>query len=358
MIGNFIHIHGRMISDDSPTYFIADIASNHDGSLERAKELIWIAKEAGADAAKFQHFVASKIVSNEGFQNLKVGHQGNWKKSVFEVYKQYELNRDWTEQLVQTASEAGIDFMTTPYDIEAIQLLKEHVPAFTIGSGDVTWTSFIEEIAKCGKPVLLATGASELGDVDRAVNAILAHNNQLVLMQCNTNYTASIENLKYVNLRVLQTYANRYPNIVLGLSDHTPGHSTVLGAIALGARVIEKHLTDDNNRVGPDHLFSMNPDTWKEMVERSRELEAALGNGIKRIEDNEKETSVIQRRALTVARNMCSGEVIGASDLEVLRPAPVDSIPPHRFNEIVGKKLTTDKKQGEALLGTDVVEEC
>ena len=151
--------------------------------------------------------------------------------------------------------------MTTPYDYAAVDGVDCYVPAYKIGSGDITWTQFIEYVAKKAKPVLLATGAANIEDVIRAVECVIGNNKDIVLMQCNTNYTGSFDNLKYVNLNVLKFYANLYPGMVLGLSDHTPGHTTVLGAIALGARVIEKHFTDDNDRIGPDHAFSMNPIT-------------------------------------------------------------------------------------------------
>lgn len=351
-----IQINEREISIDSPTYFIADIAANHDGDLQRAKDLIWLAKESGADAAKFQHFRAEKIVSDVGFKTLgtQVGHQSKWKKSVFEIYRQYECDRTWTEELVKTANEAKIDFFTAAYDYEALDLLDRFLPAYKIGSGDVTWTEFIEVVAAKGKPVLLATGASSMKDVEMAVDACLKHNRQFLLMQCNTNYTGSLENFKYVNLKVLQTFAIRYPGMLLGLSDHTPGHATVLGAIALGARAIEKHFTDDNNREGPDHGFAMNPRTWKEMVERSRELQASLGSGIKQIEDNEKDTVVLQRRCVRVTRDLKAGEILGADDLECLRPAPLNAFSPYQLGNILGKPLKLTRKKGEALLVEDV----
>lgn len=354
-----IDINGREISIDSPTYFIADIASNHDGDIERAKELTWLAKEAGADAVKFQHFKASKIVSDYGFKHLdtKMSHQSSWSKSVFEVYKECECNRSWTEELVNTAKNAGIDFLTTPYDIEAVEMFDSSIPAYKIGSGDITWTSFIELIAQKNKPVILATGASTMDDVERAVNSVLKHNKQLVLLQCNTNYTGSLENFKYVNLKVLQTYAIRYPNMILGLSDHTPLHATVLGAIALGARVIEKHFTDDNGREGPDHAFSMNPKTWREMIDRSRELEASLGNGMKRIEFNEKETSIVQRRCLRLSRDIVAGEKIKVNDLDSLRPAPDGAIKPYDIDKILGKTLAVSKSEGDAVFPEDFAEE-
>lgn len=351
-----ITIEERKIALDAPTYFIADIASNHDGDLGRAKELIWRAKDAGLDAVKFQHFKAGKIVSDYGFRNLggHMSHQASWKKSVFEVYKQYECNRDWNESLVQTAREAGIHFLTTPYDFEAVDMLDSLLPAYKIGSGDITWTEFICFIARRNKPVLLATGASNMDDVERAVDAVLAYSGNIVLMQCNTNYTGSLENFRHINLKVLQSFALRYPGMILGLSDHTPGHSTVLGAIAMGARVIEKHFTDDNNRVGPDHAFSIAPSAWKELIERSRELELALGSCIKRIEDNERDTVVVQRRCMRLTRNMTAGEKLAAVDLEALRPAPHGSVAPYELGSVVGKRLAHDKVAGDALYEKDI----
>lgn len=351
-----VYIAGQEISLDAPTYFIADIASNHDGDLNRAKDLIWLAKESGLDAVKFQHFKASKIVSDFGFKALggQMSHQSSWEKSVFDVYQQYECSRDWNAALVETALEAKIHFMTTPYDVEAVEMLDKDVPAYKIGSGDITWSGFISFIAQRNKPVLLATGASSMEDVERAVDAILAYNRSVILMQCNTNYTGSPENFKYINLNVLKSYADRYPNMVLGLSDHTPGHTTVLGAIALGARVIEKHFTDDNSRIGPDHAFSLAPVAWTELIDRSRELESALGDGIKRIEDNEGDTVIVQRRCLRLIKSMAAGQTISRGDLEVLRPAPPRALNPFELEAVLGKILVCDKEAGDALYEKDV----
>ncbi|MED5018432.1 N-acetylneuraminate synthase family protein [Paenibacillus chibensis] len=354
---NRVNINNREISFDQPVYFIADIAANHDGDLERAKELIWMAKEAGADAAKFQHFKADKIVSDYGFEHLdgQLSHQSSWKQSVFETYRQYECNRDWNQELALTAQKAGIDFMTTPYDYEAVELLDPYIPAYKIGSGDITWTDFIGSIAKKNKPVILATGASDMVDVERAVDTILEYNRQLVLLQCNTNYTGSLENFKYVNLNVLRSYSIRYPQMILGLSDHTPGHSTVLGAVALGARVIEKHFTDDNARTGPDHPFSMNPKSWYEMMERCREVEASMGTGIKSVENNESETVVIQRRCIRLNKDLEANKVITEADIEVLRPAPKGALQPYEAGKAIGRTLKGRKLRGEALYETDLI---
>ena len=344
-----IKIGNRLIGKNEPPYFIADIAANHDGDIERAFKLIELAKKAGADAAKFQNFTASKIVSKIGFESLteKLSHQKSWKKSVFEVYEDASVSFEWTPLLKAKCDEVGIDYFTSPYDFNSVDQVDPFVELYKIGSGDITWNEIIEYIALKGKPVLIATGASSLDDVNRAMKIISMHTNDIVLMQCNTNYTASLENFKYINLNVLNKYKELYPNTILGLSDHTPGHSTVLGALALGAVVFEKHFTDDNNREGPDHKFAMNPNTWREMVDRSHELFYAMGDGVKKIEPNEMDASVVQRRSIRVKNDLEIGHVINYDDLESLRPLPTNGIPPYEIDNIIGKKIVEKLRAGQ-----------
>ncbi|MGE3301739.1 MAG: N-acetylneuraminate synthase family protein [Hyphomonadaceae bacterium] len=347
-----VRIGARIIAPDQPTYFIADIAANHDGDLARAKALIWEAKEAGADCAKFQHFLAKDIVSDPGFRALgrdQQAHQAKWKRSVYEVYEQYQTPRDWTPALAAECAAAEIDFMTTPYDLAAIENVDPYLEAFKVGSGDIGWPAFIEAVARRGKPVFLATGAADMDDVKRAVDAALAVNPQLCLMQCNTNYTGELENFRYVNLTVLRTYAMKWPGMVLGLSDHTPGHAAVLGAVTLGARAVEKHFTDDNAREGPDHGFAMNPHTWAEMVARTRELEYALGDGEKRIEGNELQSSIVQRRCLRLKRDLPAGHILCTDDLEALRPRTAGSVEPYEIAAVLGRPLSHALSCGDAL---------
>ena len=351
-----LKIENKVIDAKSPVYFIADIAANHDGDLSRAKDLIYKAAESGADAAKFQHFKAKTIVSDYGFKSLgkQLSHQSSWKKSVYEVYNDASVKYEWSHELKETCDQAGITFFTTPYSMEALEELDKFVPAFKIGSGDITWIEFIEAISSKQKPYILATGASSLQEVDEAVTAALKINKDLCLMQCNTNYTASLDNFKYINLNVLNTYSTLYPDIILGLSDHTPGHTTVLGAVALGARMVEKHFTDDNARKGPDHLFSMNPNSWKEMVERTRELENALGTSRKFVEKNEEESVVIQRRSLRAKLDIKKGSIINKDMFEPLRPSPNDAIKITYINSIEGHTLARDICKGDYLKFNDV----
>ena len=344
-----IKIGKKTIGYGYPTYFVADIAANHDGSLERAKELIYLCTEAGADAAKFQNFKADKIVSKYGFEHMKdkFSHQSKWKKSVYQVYKEASISQDWTPILKKTCKKAGIDYFTSPYDFDSVDKVDPYVDVYKVGSGDITWLEIIDYIAKKGKPVMIASGASTLDDVKRAMNLLMKRTKKIVLMQCNTNYTGSSENFKYINLTVLRTYQKLYPDVILGLSDHTPGHSTVLGAVTLGARVIEKHFTDDNNRIGPDHGFAMNPKTWKEMINRTRELESSLGDGVKRIEKNEIKTIIVQRRSIRATRDIKAGEIIKKEDFEFLRPISVNGIPPYEVSKLINKKLKKFLKKGE-----------
>jgi sialic acid synthase SpsE len=344
-------IGAHWIGEKHPTYFIADIAANHDGNLDRARLLIKLAKDAGADAAKFQNFSAPKIVSDFGFKSLggQQSHQSKWKKSVFEVYSDASVSSDWTPILKEECDKVGIDYFSSPYDFEATDMLDAFMPAYKIGSGEIDWIEALERMASKGKPVLLATGAATIGEVQKAVHAIQAINKQLVLMQCNTNYTADPDNFNHIHLNVLKTYAVMFPDVVLGLSDHTHGHATVLGAVALGARVIEKHFTDDNSREGPDHKFAMNPQTWADMVENTRQLEKALGSADKRVAGNEVDTVVIQRRCLRAARDLKAGEILTREMIDVLRPATPGAILPDQIQKVVGMKLLVDAPYGKEL---------
>ena len=331
------------------TMFIADIAANHDGDLERAKRLCLLAKEAGADAVKFQHFKAETIVSDKGFKDLgsQQSHQATWDKSVYEVYDKASVPLDWTPKLKEYCDEIEIDFFTTPYDLDYVDYLDEFVDCYKIGSGDITWHKMLHKVASKLKPVIIATGASNLQEVIDAVNILRQYSIKIVLMQCNTNYTVNPENFKHINLNVLKTYKALFPDVNLGLSDHTPGDLTVLGAVPLGATMIEKHFTDDNDREGPDHPLSMNPKSWKAMVDHTRMLEISLGSSIKKVEDNESETKILQRRSIRLTRNLLSGHVLDKRDLIEVRPCPADAIP--ASENLIGRQLIEDVDKNDYL---------
>lgn len=332
-------------------YFIADIAANHDGSIVRAKKLIRLAAKNGADAAKFQNFFADTIVSDKGFKDLKKGlsHQSKWKKSVYNVYKAAELPLKWTIELKKECKKNNIEYFTAPYDEGIINYLNNHLNFWKIGSGDITWHENVLKMAKTKKPIMIATGASNLNEVVDIVKKVEKINKKIIIMQCNTNYTADDKNFNFINLKVLNEFRKLFPKYILGLSDHTFGSETVLGAIALGATVIEKHFTDDNSREGPDHKFSMNPIEWNKMIVSSNKLFLSLGDGKKKIENNEKATSIIQRRSIRIKKDLKKGSIIKKEDLICLRPCPIDAAAPYEINKFIGKKINKNLKKHDYL---------
>ena len=346
-----IKIKNKKISKKNKTFFIADIAANHDGKLSRAIKLIDLAIKAGADAVKFQHHNVKKYVSDHGFKSLgkKQSHQKKWKKSIFQVYKDAEVPLEWTKKIFDYCKKKKIIFMSTPYDLDMVDHLNKYVAAYKIGSGDLAWEDMIQKVSSKKKPVFIATGASNIHEVNRAVKILKKNRSKFCLMQCNTNYTGSNNNFRFINLNVIKTYSRKYKNIIIGLSDHTPGHETVLGAVAMGARVVEKHFTDNTKRNGPDHPFSMDPVTWKAMVDATRNLELAMGDGKKIVEKNELETVILQRRAIRLVRNVKKNEKIVRSMVEFQRPCPRDAIIPNEFKKFFGKKFRQNIKSGTYL---------
>lgn len=351
-------IEDTMIGGDNPVYFIADIAANHDGDLDRAIDLIRLAKEAGADAAKFQNFRAAQIVSDYGFKSLKgqLSHQAEWEKSVFEVYDEVSVSFEWTKTLKDVCDEFDIHYFSSPYDYEAIDHLDEYMPAYKAGSGLMSWPEAIVLMAKKGKPILIATGAASIGEVDRVMEMVKPINQEIVLFQCNTNYTASPDNYDHLHLNVLKTFKEMYPDVILGLSDHTHSVAPVLGAVALGVRVIERHFTDSNDREGPDHKFAMNPENWAKMVEETRILERSLGNSQKRLAGNEQETYMLQRRCLRAGREIKAGEVFTREMIDVLRPAVAGALMAWDMEDVIGKKAREDMVYGKELRAVDLEE--
>ena len=315
-----IHFGDRILGANHPTYMIAEIGANFDGSLEKAKELVDAAKEAGADCAKFQSFKAERIVSRNGFQSMQLkGVHGSWGRPVDEVFRDAEFPREWHREISDYCRKIGIHFSSSPYDFEAVDLLVElDVPYIKIGSGEITWHEMLDYCARTGKPLILATGDASMAEIDEALRVISeAGNHSLILLQCITNYPSKIES---ANIRVLETYTTAF-DILSGYSDHSPGPVVSLGAVALGGVVIEKHFTLRKTDAGPDHPHSMEAGEFKKLVNQIRELEAALGSTRKYVVEEESETVIVQRRGLYARRDIPPGKIIEEADLDVLRPA-------------------------------------
>lgn len=344
-------IDGRAVGEGAPAYFIAEIGANFDGNLRKAKEYAREAKKVGADCVKIQTFKAEKIVSREGFASMKLkGVHGSWKRPVDEVFKEVEFPREWHKEFFEYCWKIGITPSTAPYDYEAVDLVDEiGIEFYKIGSGDITWLEMVEYIAKKGKPVMLATGASTISEVEDAVAVIRkTGNKKLVLMQCITNYPSKFES---ANINVLNTYREKF-GAILGYSDHTPGDVVPLGAVALGAKVIEKHFTFDRKLKGPDHPHSMEPQEFADMIRRTRELEAAMGTSKKEVVAEEAETVVVQRRGLTAAYAVAKGARLKKADIIELRPAL--GIYPKYKKMVVGKIAKKNFKIGEPIRWKDI----
>jgi len=344
-----IKIGNRQVGNNSKCYVIAEIGSNFNRNISTAKRLIKLAKDSGADAAKFQSFVPEKIISSRGFEK-KLAFQTKWKKSVWEVYEEAQLPLSWHEELNQYAKSIGIDFMSSPYYYEAVDLLvKLRVPAIKIGSGEITNLEFLRYIGKTMRPILLATGASTMNEVEEAVRVIRSTGNKkIILMQAITQYPSPIED---ANLKVLKTFREKF-KINVGYSDHSPGSLIVLASILLGACVVEKHFTANKKMNGPDHPHSLDPKEFSQMVQKIRTLEIALGNGIKKVEKSEKETRIIQRRGIWTIKKISKGEKFTKSNIDVLRPTL--GISATKYELVIGKTAKRNFESYEPIREKDV----
>ena len=341
-----IKIGNKIIGDTHPTYFIAEIGANFDGSIEKAKHLIDAAKEAGADCAKFQTFSTPRIVSEGGFSHMQLkGVHGSWGRTVSEVFKDAEFPVAWHKEIADYCKVVGIDFSTSPYFKEAVDLCVDlDVPFIKIGSGDITWLEMLDYITRKGKPVMLATGDATMSEIDEAVRTIEATGNKdLVLMQCITNYPSNIES---ANVNVLKTYQSAF-DVLTGYSDHAPGHVVALASVVIGGRVIEKHFTLNKTDKGPDHPHSMEPQEFRFMVDSIREVERAMGSTRKEVVAEEGETVYVQRRCLYAKQDLKKGHIMTSEDIDILRPAL--GIPPKFKPMIIGKECKEDIVKGQPL---------
>ena len=343
-----IKIGNKSVGSGHECYIIAEIGSNFDRSLSQAKKLIRLAKECGADAAKFQSFKTEYLLSRKGFERRK-GYQAKWKKSAWDVYKDAELPREWHKELSQYAKKIGIHFFTSAWDFQAVDLLEElGAPAIKIGSGDLTHHKLVEYAASKNKPILLATGISTMSEIDEAVQIIKnTGNNKIILLHAVVQYPSPIE---YANLKVLDTLRNRF-KLNVGYSDHSLGNLVALASATLGACVIEKHFTIDPKLSGPDHPHAMDPASFKEMIQNIRLLEKAMGDGIKKIEQVEKETRIIMRRGLWTTKKIKKGEKFTDENIMALRPAI--GISASNYKRVMGKIAKKEYKPYQSLKITD-----
>ncbi len=324
------------------TYIIADVGSNFNGSLELAKEYIRAGKEIGVDCVKFQTYTAESLLSP-----LKPdGHR--WE--AYDVVKKYELPLSWHADLIECAKKFNVEFLTTPFSIEVVDLLNEMgIKAFKVASGDLTFIPLLKKIGKCGKPVILSTGMAYPGEIETAVTRLRqSGSGEAALLHCVSNYPPKYDR---VNLKAIETMKQTF-HVPVGLSDHTPDDLTVLGAVALGACIIEKHITIDKNIGTPDAPFAMTIDDFRIMVQRIRNLEKAMGNGTKEPADDELGERQWARRGIYASRTIEAGERLTLENIKFLRP--VSGIGALEWMTFQGSRVKRTIFCGEPVMREDI----
>ena len=328
--------------DQEKTFVIAEAGVNHNGSLDMALKLIDVAKKAGADAVKFQTFKSNKVISKmvkmADYQKKNIGKD----ESQLEMIKKLELDFNSFIKIKEYCDKIGITFLSSPFDKESADFLEDLVPYYKIPSGEVINLPFLEHIAKKNKPMIVSTGMSYLGEVENAVRTIMKTGNKnITLLHCTTNYPTPYEE---VNLKAMLTLKEAF-KLPVGYSDHTLGIEVPIAAVALGAKVIEKHFTLDRTLPGPDHKASLEPDELKSMVDSIRNIEKALGDGIKKPNPSEEKIKNIVRKRLVASRNLNAGEIISETDISIKRSNT--GLSPEYYNVIVGRKLIKKIEEDE-----------
>jgi N,N'-diacetyllegionaminate synthase len=339
----------RFLGSPGRCFVIAEAGVNHNGSLERALEMVDVAAEAGADAVKFQTFKPSLLVHQAAEKGKYQQKTTSAEESQFDMLAKLELSADAFRALRDRCVARGIMFLSTPFDEESAALLAQlDVAAYKLSSADITNLPLIASVAATGRPVILSTGMSELAEIDEAVAAARgAGCRELGLLHCVSAYPTPADEC---NLRVMAALRERY-EVPVGFSDHTPGIHIASAAVALGAEILEKHFTLDRALPGPDHAASLNPTELRQMIANLREVESAFGDGVKRPTASESENLAIGRRSLHWSRAAAAGETASASDFVALRPGT--GLPPGRRDALAGRRLTRSVQEGDMVCEED-----
>lgn len=352
MFSQEIRIENKIINQKSPSFFIAEAGVNHNGDLDTAKKLVDAAVEAGADAVKFQTFSTDRlIIKNTEKAKYQVNNTGN-NDTQYDMLKKLELSFEEHKIIKDYCYEKGIIFMSTPYDEESVEMLDDlGVAAYKVASTDSTNLPFLRFLSKKDKPVILSTGMAYLSEIAQAVEVFKGNDfRDLIILHCVSNYPIKIGK---TNLSVINTLRNNFGTIV-GYSDHSEGIGAAPFSVPFGAKVIEKHFTLDKNMSGPDHKASLNPDELKETVERIRQIEKAVGNGIKAPIIEEKDSRTKLRKSLVSKKEISKGTIITEDLLVSKRPGT--GISPLYIDDIIGKKVLSDIKEN-TILNLDMLEE-
>ncbi len=332
--------NGRKIGEGSPCYIMVDVAANHNGDIDTAKELIRKAAEAGADAVKFQTYRAKDLYSKKTPQFSRDPMR------PYDLIKKVQHPRKWIPELFEYAKSCGINFLSSPFDCDAVDLLdRTGVGLFKVASLEIVDLRFINFIAAKGKPVILSTGMASLEEIEEAIEAARSTgNNNIALLHCNTCYPSPVH---IVNLKAMETLRNTF-GLPTGFSDHTLGWHIPMAAVSLGACVIEKHFTLSRKQEGPDHCFSIEPEELKLMVRQIRDIEKAMGDGVKKFFPEESENFEKGRRSIIARTDIPKGTIITESMLTVKRPGY--GIKPKYFDDVIGRTASVDIYEDDILV--------
>ncbi len=344
-------IDGTRITDDGDCYLIAEIGHNHQGSVEQARQLFLAASQCGVDAVKLQKRDNRSLYTRAAY-DAPYDHENSFGATYGEHREALEFDAGEYRELQACAKELGLAFFATAFDERSADLLAElDLPAYKIASGDLNNTPLLRHVALLGKPMIVSTGGATMEDVDRAVETITPINSQLCLLQCTAAYPAQVEELE---LSVITTFRDRYPELVIGLSDHQDGIAMSLVAYMLGARVMEKHFTLSHSLKGTDHAFSLMPEGMRKLVRDLRRVPAALGDGVKRPLPSEEPALRKMGKMLVAARDLEPGHVLAEGDLAARSPAD-GGLPPFELDGLLGRSLSRPLREDEPVTADALV---
>jgi N,N'-diacetyllegionaminate synthase len=346
-----VSIQKHTIGEGQRCFIIAEAGVNHNGEMRLAKKLIDAAQVAGADAIKFQTFVTSNLVTRTAGKAAYQTEHDPGTSSQFEMLQKLELSEENFFELSRYAKKKGILFLSTAFDLDSIGILSRiGVPAFKIPSGEITNLPYLKEIALMHKPVILSTGMSTIADIQEALSCLKRNGcSEIILLHCTSSYPAPLSS---VNLRVIATLRQQF-GIPVGYSDHTEGIVIPIAAAALGACILEKHLTIDRNLSGPDHMASIEPENFTQMVTAVREVECALGTGEKQPQECEMENRRIARKSIVAAVTIPAGIRLTPAMLAIKRPGT--GIEPKHLEQVIGKQAKSEIKM-DSVISWDMVE--
>ena len=337
-------IDGRSIDDQSPCYVIAEIGHNHQGKLKTCMEMFKVAKECGADAVKLQKRDNRSLFTRAAYER-PYDNENSFGATYGEHREALEFGESEYRELKAWAREIGVTMFATAFDFPSVDFLaKLEMPAYKVASGDLKNIPLLKYIARVGKPIILSTGGGTMEDVHRAYDAIMPINPQLCILQCTAGYPAAFEEL---NLRVITTFRERFPQTVVGLSSHDNGIAMALAAYLLGARVVEKHFTLNHTWKGTDHAFSLEPIGFQKMVRDLRRARIALGDGVKRVYPSEVAPMVKMGKQLVAARDLPAGHALRPEDIAIKSPG--GGLEPYEIDKVIGRTTRVPLQQDQAI---------